>query len=96
MHSDSCVLGRGHHCGACHVTFGTLSLFDVHRVGHVDNRQCIRPPFLPNPADKRQRLRLAQDAHGVWQTLAGLEARVARADGAREARRRARQGATSA
>lgn len=93
MHSPSCVMDRGHHCGACHVTFGTLGLFDAHRVGHVDNRQCLSP-YNDLPADAGPGL--VPDAYGVWQTPEGLEARVARADGAREARRRARQGATSA
>lgn len=85
MHSETCVLDRGFHCGSCHTTLGTLTLFDGHRWGHVNNIQCSRPEEGPEGIwhimwpvkDQEGRpkvkiLEIVQDRHGVWQTLEGF------------------------
>lgn len=33
----------GAHCGACHLTFGGVRAFDLHRQGRVDVRHCVHP-----------------------------------------------------
>jgi hypothetical protein len=60
-------MGRGHHCGSCHVTFGTLGLFDTHRWGAVDARRCRIPGYPHSPLAS-----LVRDPSGIWQTPEGL------------------------
>lgn len=48
--------GNQAHCGACHRTFSSVSTFDRHRSGHVDDRHCVSPEGVG--------LRL--NHHGVW------------------------------
>lgn len=50
------------HCGACHVTFGGIRGFDVHRRGG----QCAAP----------DQVGLAQDARGVWRHALTSEERA--------------------
>jgi hypothetical protein len=79
------------HCGLCHQTFGTLTLFD----GHQD-RDYSQPPVRPliicrDPALMRvddhgrvvrgqDGLSLAKDPNGTWHTPAGFAARELRRD----------------
>lgn len=55
------------HCSGCHVTFGTLELFDAHQ--HWAGRP------LELTCDTPAELGLEQDDHGTWQTPEGLRAR---------------------
>lgn len=48
--------GRQAHCSACHRTFTTVSAFDHHRIGHVDDRSCADPVVRG----------MHLNAHGVW------------------------------
>ena len=55
------------HCGACHRTFGTLTLFDAHQEwseGWAD-LTCMDPEGLG----------MVQDHRGTWQTPQGLQRR---------------------
>lgn len=81
-----CPEARGSecHCAACHLTFGTLTLFDAHQTVDYDRRPpviCraaesmrVSPAGLPVPAGSGG-LALVRDARGTWQTPAGLAAR---------------------
>jgi hypothetical protein len=46
------------HCGGCHRSFGSVSLFDRHRLGYGDHGRCEDPAFL-----MRHRMALVD---GVW------------------------------
>lgn len=85
MHSLTCVLpppgSRASHCGACHETFGTVHLFDSHRVGNTDTRRCLVPGY-------DELSYLVEDDHGVWQTPEGLEYRTHLAARLAEGRRK--------
>lgn len=46
------------HCSGCHRTFGSVDLFDRHRLSHGDHGRCESPGFL-----MAHRMRLVD---GVW------------------------------
>jgi hypothetical protein len=50
------------HCGACHRSFGSVQLFDRHRLGYGEHGRCEDPAFL-----QRHRMALSD---GVWRELA--------------------------
>ncbi len=47
------------HCGLCHRSFGSVDLFDRHRLGYGDHGRCEAPEFL-----QQHRMRLVD---GVYQ-----------------------------
>lgn len=55
---------RTAHCGACHVTFSGLTLFDKHRTAKGAYGECIDPATL---TDHGQQLRLVE---GIWRSPA--------------------------
>lgn len=58
------------HCGGCHETFASLSLFDRHRVGdHGADRRCLNPAEMTDSGAP-----LAQDEHGTWYSPAARAA----------------------
>lgn len=52
------------HCGACHRSFGSVDLFDRHRLGYGEHGRCEDPLFLPRM--KGGQPRMVQDIAGVW------------------------------
>lgn len=50
------------HCGGCHRSFGSVQLFDRHRLGYGEHGRCEDPAFL-----QRHRMALTD---GVWRELA--------------------------
>jgi hypothetical protein len=70
--------GSEFHCTNCHLTFGTLTLFDAHQ--DVDYERS--PVVICNPPAPD----LVQNERGTWQTPEGLERRKRLAGQARSAR----------
>jgi hypothetical protein len=82
------VRGSHCHCAACHVTWGTLALFEAHQVTDYTKQPAVtcRPPsaitvtvtgaILPDGTttlpDGEPVLELVTDAGGTWHTPAGL------------------------
>lgn len=50
------------HCGACHRSFGSVQLFDRHRLGYGEHGRCEDPAFL-----QRHRMTLTD---GVYREVA--------------------------
>jgi len=50
------------HCGGCHRSFGSVSLFDRHRLGYGEHGRCEDPAFL-----MRHRM---VEVDGVWREVA--------------------------
>jgi hypothetical protein len=77
------------HCGLCHVTVGTLALFDAHQdvdYSRPRGRQVVcRDPAAMRvtdtgklaPAGRQDALRLVQGPGGTWHTPQGLQSRIA-------------------
>lgn len=51
------------HCGACHESFGSVDLFDRHRLARGEHGVCEYPSYLP--ARKGAQLRMIK-VDGVW------------------------------
>ena len=72
------------HCPACHETFATLTLFDMHGRGEWAGRYCADPRTDKFGLEKRP-VHLVPDNEGVWWTAEGLADLAVRSDRAREA-----------
>lgn len=45
------------HCGACHCTFASVALFDLHRVSEGEHGRCLHPAYVED-RDGKPRMRL--------------------------------------
>lgn len=52
------------HCTVCHQHFSTANVFDMHRRGRGDDRDCVYPGDVTNAAGV-PRMRQVQSKHGM-------------------------------